>query len=48
VAALRNELTEGLAKAGLARAEIESNLVDTLERHKETGKLRRFIPLPKS
>jgi phenylacetate-coenzyme A ligase PaaK-like adenylate-forming protein len=48
VAALRNELAEGLAKAGLANAEIEIDLVDTLERHKETGKLRRFIPLPKS
>jgi phenylacetate-coenzyme A ligase PaaK-like adenylate-forming protein len=47
VAALRNELAEGLAKAGLANAEIEIDLVDTLERHKETGKLRRFIPLPK-
>ena len=33
----RNELTEGLAKAGLADAEIEIDLVDTLERHKETG-----------
>ena len=37
-----------LAKAGLADAEIEIDLVDTLERHKETGKLRRFIPLAKS
>jgi phenylacetate-coenzyme A ligase PaaK-like adenylate-forming protein len=48
VAALKSELTQGLAKAGLANAEIEIDLVDTLERHKETGKLRRFIPLPKS
>ena len=48
VAALKNQLIEGLAKAGLANAEIEIDLVDTLERHKETGKLRRFIPLPKS
>ena len=47
-AALKNQLTEGLAKAGLANAEIEIDLVDTLERHKETGKLRRFIPLAKS
>ena len=29
----------------LANAEIEIDLVDTLERHRETGKLRRFIPL---
>mgnify|MGYP006920614127 FL=1 len=48
VAALRNELAESLAKAGLANADIEIDLVDTLERHKETGKLRRFIPLANS
>ena len=47
-AALTKELVDALAKAGLADAEIEIDLVDTLERHKETGKLRRFIPLPKS
>jgi phenylacetate-CoA ligase len=47
-AALKGELTERLAKAGLANADIEIDLVDTLERHKETGKLRRFIPLPKN
>jgi phenylacetate-coenzyme A ligase PaaK-like adenylate-forming protein len=47
-AALKKELTDALAKAGLANAEIEIELVDSLERHKETGKLRRFIPLPKS
>ncbi|MGC1181209.1 MAG: hypothetical protein WA884_19870 [Methyloceanibacter sp.] len=43
--ALKQELIAGLAKAGLEHAEIEIELVDTLERHKETGKLRRFIPL---
>ena len=48
VAALKQELVAALAKAGLADAEIEIDIVDTLERHKETGKLRRFIPLPKS
>jgi len=47
-AALTKELVDALAKAGLADAEIEIDLVDTLERHKETGKLRRFIPLAKS
>ena len=47
-AALRQELVDALAKAGLADAEIEIDIVDTLERHKETGKLRRFIPLAKS
>ena len=30
------------------RREIEIDIVDTLERNKETGKLRRFIPLAKS
>jgi phenylacetate-CoA ligase len=45
VPALKQELVDGLAKAGLADAEIEIEIVDTLERHKETGKLRRFIPL---
>jgi phenylacetate-coenzyme A ligase PaaK-like adenylate-forming protein len=44
--ALKRELVDALAGAGLANAEIEIDLVDTLERHKETGKLRRFIPLP--
>jgi phenylacetate-CoA ligase len=48
VDALKQALVEALAKAGLANAEIEIDLVSTLERHKETGKLRRFIPLPKS
>jgi hypothetical protein len=35
-------------KAGLPNAEIEIDLVNQLERHKETGKLKRFIPLAKS
>jgi phenylacetate-coenzyme A ligase PaaK-like adenylate-forming protein len=47
VAALKQELVDALAKAGLADAEIEIDLVGALERHKETGKLRRFIPLTK-
>jgi phenylacetate-coenzyme A ligase PaaK-like adenylate-forming protein len=46
--ALKKQLTDALAQAGLPNAEIEIDLVDTLERHKETGKLRRFIPLQKS
>ncbi len=45
VPALKRELVDALAKAGLPNAEIEIALVDALERHKETGKLRRFIPL---
>ena len=48
VDALKQALVEALAKAGLANAEIEIDLVSTLERQKETGKLRRFIQLPKS
>jgi hypothetical protein len=43
--ALRRELVDGLAKAGLPNAQIEIDLVDTLQRHKQTGKLKRFIPL---
>jgi phenylacetate-coenzyme A ligase PaaK-like adenylate-forming protein len=45
VPALKQDLADSLAKAGLPNAEIEVALVDALERHKETGKLRRFIPL---
>jgi phenylacetate-coenzyme A ligase PaaK-like adenylate-forming protein len=47
-APLKRELVDALAKAGLPGADIEIDLVDTLERHKETGKLRRFIPLKTS
>jgi phenylacetate-coenzyme A ligase PaaK-like adenylate-forming protein len=45
LAALKQELVAALAKAGLANADIDIQCVDALERHKETGKLRRFIPL---
>ncbi len=45
VAALRREIVAELAKSGLPNAQIEIDLVDSLERHKETGKLKRFIPL---
>jgi phenylacetate-coenzyme A ligase PaaK-like adenylate-forming protein len=48
VPALEQELIAALAKAGLANAEIEIEIVGALERHKETGKLKRFIPLPKA
>ena len=44
-AALKQDLIAALAKAGLANAEIDIQCVDELERHKETGKLRRFVPL---
>jgi len=46
LAGLKQEVVAALAKAGLADAEIEIKIVSALERHKETGKLRRFIPLP--
>jgi phenylacetate-coenzyme A ligase PaaK-like adenylate-forming protein len=44
-AVLRQELIDGLAKSGLPSAQIEIDLVDSLKRHKETGKLKRFIPM---
>jgi phenylacetate-coenzyme A ligase PaaK-like adenylate-forming protein len=44
-AVLRQELIDGLAKSGLPNAQIEIDLVDSLKRHKETGKLKRFIPM---
>jgi phenylacetate-coenzyme A ligase PaaK-like adenylate-forming protein len=43
---LKQEVVAALAQAGLANAEIEIKIVSALERHKETGKLKRFIPLP--
>jgi phenylacetate-coenzyme A ligase PaaK-like adenylate-forming protein len=45
IPALRQEVVDGLAKSGLHNAQIGINLLDSLERHKETGKLKRFIPL---
>ena len=41
----RQELIDGLAKSGLPNSQIEIDLVDSLKRHKETGKLKRFIPM---
>ena len=45
MAALRQELVDELTKSGLPSAQIEIDLVDRLKRHKETGKLKRFIPM---
>ena len=45
IATLRQEIVDGLAASGLHDAQIEIDLVDSLKRHKETGKLKRFIPL---
>jgi phenylacetate-CoA ligase len=47
LAGLKQDVVSALAKAGLANAEIDIKIVSALERHKETGKLKRFIPLPK-
>ena len=46
VAGLRDRLTCALEQAGLADPLVTVRLVDSLERHHETGKLRRFLPLP--
>lgn len=45
VASLRQQVADALASAGLPELQIEINLVNSLERHNETGKLRWFIPL---
>ena len=42
---LRADVVEALESHGLANPEITIALVDALERHKETGKMKRFIPL---
>jgi phenylacetate-coenzyme A ligase PaaK-like adenylate-forming protein len=43
--ALRGDLVRALAAAGLPDAEVRARCVPALERHSDTGKLRRFIPL---
>ena len=40
------DLAGALAAQGLSEPEITLQVVPALERHKETGKLKRFIPLP--
>ena len=42
---LRDRLTGALRGAGLVDADVTVQTVDTLQRHHETGKLRRFVPL---
>lgn len=42
---LRRDIAEALASRGLSNPEITIKLVETLEHHKETGKMKRFIPL---
>lgn len=41
---VRSELERALAEAGLPAADVHVRLVDDVERHKATGKLRRFVP----
>ena len=42
---LRADIAEALQSRGLDNPEITIKLVETLEHHKETGKMKRFIPL---
>lgn len=44
-APLCEAVTAALASAGLARARVEARAVESLARLRETGKLRRFVPL---
>jgi phenylacetate-CoA ligase len=43
---LCGRLTAALAHAGLSQPEVSVRVVDDLQRHQQTGKLRRFLPLP--
>lgn len=45
-AALRKALTAELVRVGLPNPDIEVETVGRISHHSETGKLRRFIPLP--
>ena len=47
-AALSAALHAGLAGAGVADATIRMSVVAAIERQAETGKLRRFLPLPQA
>jgi len=42
---LRDELATALGAAGLVRPEVTVRAVSALDRHPETGKVRRFVPL---
>ena len=43
--ALSTRLAEALAHAGLSHPQVSVRIVDDLQRHQQTGKLRRFLPL---
>ena len=42
---IQAEIVSGLVRLGLSEPEVVVNEVNFIERHKETGKLRRFVPL---
>ena len=42
---LHADIVEALQSRGLDKPQVALRLVDTLEHHKETGKMKRFIPL---
>ena len=42
---LHADIVEALQSRGLDNPEVTIRLVEMLEHHKETGKMRRFIPL---
>jgi hypothetical protein len=42
---LSDQLEAALAAAGLDRPTVAVRIVDRLERHADSGKLRRFVPL---
>jgi phenylacetate-CoA ligase len=45
-AALQDQLTAALTHAGLPAPKVTVRVAANLERHPQTGKLRRFVPLP--
>lgn len=47
-AALSNRVSDGLQRAGVTDPIVEVTAVANLEHHAQSGKLRRFVPLPKS
>jgi phenylacetate-coenzyme A ligase PaaK-like adenylate-forming protein len=42
---LRQRLTKALSDAGLTDAQVTLDTVATLQRHRETGKVQRFVPI---
>ena len=43
--ALASALAAALRRHGLSDPEVEIRVVDRLQRHESTGKLKRFVPL---